>query len=413
MPRKRITIFLVTCVMASGLLTAAARAPSSSKENVLHRFTGMGGANPVVGLVSDPAGNLYGTTAGGGVTGVGTAFELMPAANGTWTYKVLRSFNGPDGGGPWGSLVLDATGNLYGTTRNGGTRSGCGGYGCGDVFELMPGADGKWTENVLHDFNGSDGAWPQTGLIFDPAGNLYGTASSGGGHGHGTVFELMPGSNGKWTAKVLYAFQSNGTDGGAPLAGVIFDASGNLYGTTSEGGIRYNGCGARGCGTVFELTPGANGIWTEMILSSFQANGRGRNPAGGVIFDAAGNLYGTTYAPTANVFELMPGSGGTWTEKVLYEVGGYPSGGLVFDGAGNLYGTTGAFGTAFELQPGANGQWTERILHTFKDNSRTGSDPQSDLILDSAGNLYGTTYEGGNLNDCQGNGCGVVFELTP
>ena len=203
-------------------------------------------------------------------------FELTPAAGGTWTEKVLYSFSGgTDGDQPAAGLIFDAAGNLYGTTYVGGTSDN------GTVFELTPAGGGTWTERVLYNFNGTGGAIPQAGLIFDAAGNLYGTTFAGGTYNLGTVFELTPAGGGTWTEQVLHNF-GNGTDGGGPWAGLIFDAAGNLYGTTRYGGS-YGG------GTVFRLN--AQG---ETLLYSF-SGADGANPIAGLVLDAAGNLYGTTY----------------------------------------------------------------------------------------------------------------------
>src|ERR1019366_6634594 len=199
--------------------------------------------------------------------------------------QVLHSFgNGTDGNDPLGGLIFDASGNLYGTTLGGGT------YGGGTVFELTPAGGGSWTETVLHNFdsNGTDGFTPYAGLIFDSAGNLYGTTRWGGTYGGGTVFELTTAAGGGWTEQVLHSFDHNYTDGYYPQAGLIFDAAGNLYGTTSQGGTYVY------WGTVFELTPAAGGDWTETVLHNFNQNGTdGYYPEAGLIFDAAGNLYGT------------------------------------------------------------------------------------------------------------------------
>ena len=340
-----------------------------------------------------------------------------------WNEKVLHNFNnnGTDGHFPSAGLILDAAGNLYGTTYVGGA------YGYGMVFELTPAAGGGWTEQVLHsfDYNGTDGGYPYAGLIFDKNGNLYGTTDVGGDlacnapYGCGTVFQLTPAAGGGWNEKVLYSFEGN-PDGADPYAGLIFDAAGNLYGTTSYGGT-YRNC-RYGCGTVFELTPAAGGGWTETVLHSFDGNPDGANPLfGGLIFDAAGNLYGTTYQggtySYGTVFELTPPAGGGWTEKVLYSFnndgmdGVWPESGPIFDAAGNLYGTTrqgGTYGggTVFELTPTPGGGWTEQVLHYFG-NGMDGVIPYAGLIFDAAGNPYGSTEGGGDYGD------GTVFELTP
>jgi uncharacterized repeat protein (TIGR03803 family) len=329
-------------------------------------------------LLIDSSGNLYGTTPFGG-TGAcpsgatcGIVFELMPKAGGGWTEKILHNFiyNGKDGYSPSGVLVSDSAGNLYGTTANGGT------YDAGTVFELLPKAGGSWGERVLHSFknNNKDARYPSAGVIFDKAGNLYG-ASEGGLYDYGAVFELTPKAGGGWTEKVLHNFNNNGTDGYYPFYGsLILDAAGNLYGTTAAGGTGA-GCGqlGPGCGTVFELSPKTSGVWTETILHNFTFNGTdGFEPLAGVIFDAAGNLYGTTvgggtgtcYDGCGTVFKLTPAAGGNWTETV-YSLGSSSADGaglgcsLIFDASGNLYGTTpaggayesGYYGTVFEMTP--------------------------------------------------------------
>ena len=206
---------------------------------------------------------------------------------------MLHNFNcnGTDGAYPEAGLIFDTAGNLYGTTSEGGT------YGYGTVFELTPQAGGGWTEQVLHNFNGTDGAYPYASLIFDAAGNLYGTTSGGGTYSYGTVFELTPQAGGGWTEQVLYNFNGDGTDGANPYAGLIFDAAGNLYGTTLRGGT-YGG------GTVFELTPKRAGAGRRRCCITSTPMSDGYYPYGGLIFDAAGNLYGTTsrgrrYQPTS------------------------------------------------------------------------------------------------------------------
>jgi uncharacterized repeat protein (TIGR03803 family) len=423
---KRLSIRLTAALAmfaATLLLVASTFAAAQLQEEVLHSFQndGTDGIDPGPGLISDGAGNLYGTTSVGGTHNWGTVFELSPAAGGGWTEKVLYSFASvPDGSWPMSALIFDAAGNLYGTTLSGGTNNG------GTVFELSPDGGGGWTEKVLHNFGigGIDGDEPQAGLIFDAAGNLYGTTGRGGGTFYGTVFELSPDGGGGWTEQVLHSFGA-GTDGAFPYAGLIFDAAGNLYGTTYEGGA-FDTCAAEGCGTVFELMPAAGGNWTEKVLYSFDYNsGGGIAPSANLIFDGAGNLYGTTssgYYGDSNgtVFELSPTAGGNWTEQVLHSFGSgtdgnNPVGSLIFDFAGNLYGTTawgGTFssclngcGTVFELMPAAGGNWTEQVLHNFADVP-DGSWPHSALIFDTAGNLYGTTLLGGNSAH------GTVFEIA-
>jgi len=340
-------------------------------------------------------------------------FAVTQLVTSTWAAtqeKVLHNFknNTKQGNTLYAGLIFDAAGNLYGTTASGGD------YGVGTVFELMPKAGGGWTETVLHNFknNGRDGEGPYAGLIFDAAGNLYGTTASGGNYGVGTVFELTPKAGGGWTEKVLHNFENSGKKGNTPYAGLIFDAAGNLYGTTVSGGYY-------GVGTVFELTPQAGGGWTETVLHNFKNNTeQGNTLYGGLIFDGAGNLYGTTvnggYYGVGTVFKLTPKAGGGWTETVLHNfddngTDGYsPYASLIFDAAGNLYGATteggNGYGTVFELTPKAGGGWTEKVLYRF--NGLDGLEPYASLIFDAAGNLYGTTVAGGTQ------GYGTVFELT-
>ena len=395
-----------TWVVTLAVLCVASLASSSwaASMKVLHSFKD--GFVPQAGLVSDAAGNLYGTTSGGGVYDKGTVFELTLKANGRWTEKVLLSFHGAHGALPRSSLIFDASGNLYGTTYGGGKQT-CS-SGCGTVFKLSPKAGGAWTEQVLYRFKGSvtDGSGPEAVLIFDGSGSIYGTTTSGGTAGVGTVFELTPRS-GSWTEKVVYSF----LDGGRPYGGLVLDAAGILYGTTGSGG-------SYGYGAVFKLTPKAGGRWAEKVIHSFNRTD-GYLPLSGLTFDDSGNLYGTTFGGGAygygTVFELTPKTGGGWTENVLqsfsYLDGSGPAGSLIFDAAGNLYGTTYSggsgdcqygCGTVFELAPLGGGVWTEFLLVDFQDTA----DPAANVILGSWGELYGTTSHGGNY------GGGSVFETT-
>ncbi len=385
-------------------------------EKSLYDFgNGTDGIGPQAGLISDAAGNLYGTTYDGGVYSGGTVFELTPREGGGWTEKVLRSFHrdGTNGANPKASLTFDAAGNLYGTTYAGGIHN------LGTVFELTPNADGSWTEFVLHCFgNGADGQNPTGSLIWDAAGNLYGTTVNGGIHSAGTLFELTPRVGRGWSEKLLHSF-GLGTHGQHPYAGVIFDAAGNLYGTTYDGGIHN-------LGTVFQLTPKADGGWSEFVLHNFGTGSDGENPTASLIWDAAGNLYSTTVNGgihgLGTLFELTPRVGGGWSEELLHSFGlgthgQHPYAGVVFDAAGNLYGTThdgGIYnlGTIFELAPNADGGWSENTLHNLGTAGTDGTGPNAGLIWDAAGNLYGTTT-GGGIYGCGWDRCGTVFEITP
>jgi uncharacterized repeat protein (TIGR03803 family) len=357
----------------------------------------------------------------------------------TLLYSFPNGSAGPDASGPGASLIGDSSGNLYGTTQLGGAK------GEGTVFELSPAVGGGWTEKVLYSFGQcpqapcSGASEPEGSLVFDAQGNLYGTTESGGPGGEfggrGTVFELSPGTGGVWTETTLYEFGGVTGDGANPAAALIFDATENLYGTTQAGG-------ANGKGAVFELSPGTGGVWTEKVLYSFAGPAAnppdGQDPTGNLIFDAQGNLYGTTFTGGKNdttgeggtVFEMSPGAGGVWTEKVLYNFGGanspdgnQPTASLIFDSQGNLYGTTreggsSLDGTVFELSPAAGGTWTESLLHNFTGAPSDGAVPYCSLFFDAQGNLYGTTKYGGPNNftlSPVGNylGSGMVFELTP
>jgi uncharacterized repeat protein (TIGR03803 family) len=398
----------------------------AQRYKTLHKFTGgKDGSASLGGLIFDAAGNLYGTTYEGGRYGWGSVFELRRGATGEWTETVLHNFGKVnDGALPDASLTFDSAGNLYGTTPQGGV------YGGGTAFELTPGANGKWIENVLYSFcslsNCEDGAIPTGALVRDPTGNLYGTTAQGfgecGGSPCGVVFELTSDAKGKWREKVLHRFRGN--DGSTPYGSLIFDMSGILYGITFSGG-------SYGQGTAYQLAPKANGRWTETVLHNFGSSGDGSGPFAGLILDAVGKLYGTTYSGGAHlggsVFYLTRGAKGKWTETVLHSFssgtdGFAPYTSLVFDGAGNLYGTTaegGNFsqctgtgcGVVFELTPGTGGAWKEKVLHRFGDG-KDGAYPFADLILDATGNLYGTASQGGG-SGCSGSGCGMVFEITP
>jgi uncharacterized repeat protein (TIGR03803 family) len=403
--------------------TPVAAQEQQQQEKVLYNFFNVGDAvNPVAGVISDAAGNLYGTSFYGGAYGNGMVYLLTPGAGG-WQQIILHSFNpnGIDGFGPTASLIFDSAGNLYGTTEFGGTGACTNGFGCGTAFELSP-ANGGWTETILHDFQGTDGWEVHAGLVMDSVGNLYGTTANGGASSQGVVFELSPRDGGTWTETTVHNF-TGGADGGVPWGSVILDAAGNVYGMTSEGGGTSAEC-KYGCGVVFELSPVAGGRWTGKLLHNFSTlTGDGRYPSAALTFDSAGNLYGTAGSGGGNghfsagiVFKLSPIGGGKWQEKILHNFnqtgtdGVNPSGTLVFDAAGNLYGVTqsggsGGHGTAFELTPSGAGSWSETILHNFSDNGADGYFPSSALIFDASGNLYGTTPGGGHF------GLGTVFEI--
>jgi uncharacterized repeat protein (TIGR03803 family) len=339
--------------------------------------------------------------------------------------KVIYSFAGgsADGELPTSNLISDSAGNLYGTTTEGGNSSSCGPFGgesCGVVFQLTP-SNGNWTEKVIYSFGGgADGGTPYSGLAMDASGNLYGTTFAGGASGQGTVFELTP-ANGTWTETVLHSF-TGGSDGAAPRAGLILRGN-SLAGTTTLGGSG-NGCVfGTPCGTVFGMSHTSKG-WIEKVLYTFTGGSDGGIPYGGLVVDNAGNLYGTTTqygACCGTVFELTPGKG-TWTEKTLYSFtgasdGSYPEGTLILDPAGNLYGTTSTgggsqVGTVFQLEKTQNG-WTLNTLHTFTGDP-DGAVPEAGLVRRGS-SVFGTTYNGGTGSQCGlfgGTPCGTVYELS-
>ena len=391
--------FALTLISASTLL--ATRLVQAQTFTTLHDFSGQNdGGTPTGVLIRDRAGNLYGTASTGGnntcspAPSCGVVYKLTHTGS-SWLFSTIYAFHGPDGATPEAGVIIGPDGNLYGTTSTGGAA------GAGVVFRLQPPAticksvSCSWTETVLHSFfvDPQDGTGPSYGpLVFDRAGNIYGT-TIGGGASAGTVFEMSP-SNGGWVEKVIYSFQGE-PDGAQPACGVVFDADGNLYGTTVTGGTgRF--------GTVFELAPAGSG-WTESVLYRFTDGPEGYGPFAGVILDGSGNLYGATAAGNITVYELIP-SGGSWTFQVLFPLnayfGSYES--LTFDSAGNLLGTVYA-GTpeVFRLTP-SNGQWT---LTGF--NGNDGGFSLSNVIQDASGNLYATSSAGGAYHQ------GTVFEITP
>lgn len=416
-------------------LVALALVPSTwARSGKEYKFKGgSDGAIPRGGLVSDGAGSFYGATANGGL-GYGMVYKMTLGQDGSWTETVIYKFkSGTDGGGPECNLVFDNAGNLYGTTAGGGQWSS------GTVFEMSPAQGGTWTESVLYSFRGgTDGATPETGVILDSAGNLYGSTLFGGCNPTncpGVVFELTPNQGGSWTERILYTFQG-GADGEF-ASGLVLDSAGNLYGSTYFGGTIQGGCGSGGCGTVFELTPAQSGSWTKTVLYAFKYSLDGAYPSSGVVFDSAGSLYGEAsnggsfacpFVGCGVVYELTPESG-SWKFSVAHTFNGLngskgwsPTGGLVFDSLGNLFGTTteggsstacGNFGcgTIFKLTPSAGGHFAFGMIGSF--NGTDGSGAGNGVVVDAAGKLYGTAQQGGNLKCNPPSGCGVVFTLTP
>ncbi len=426
---NRCAVALALAIIFALTVTASHSAQAQTL-TVLHSFTGArDGANPAAGLTMDATGNLYGTTENGGA-GYGTVFKLSHSNSG-WTLTPLYSFGGePDGANPVARVVFGPDHSLYGTTEYGGATGYCTG-GCGTVFNLKPTPTAcktalcPWVETILRRFT-TGGDFPQSEVVFDSEGNLYGTTYEGGfledgGGGScypcGNVYELVP-SSGSWTEKVVYAFTGYqlGVDGAYPIGGVIFGKDGNLYGTNTN----YGECAF---GTVFQLTFSGS-QWTENILHHFCGGTDGAKPSSSLIIDAAGNMYGATPgaypgygSQRGSAFMLTPSNGG-WSYSVIYtfsEYGGGPAGALVMDKAGNLYGTTvtggnvgcGSYGcgTIFKLSP-SNGSWTYTELYDFAGGADGGA-PYSNLVMDASGNFYGTASVGGQ------SGQGVIFEFVP
>lgn len=402
---------------------------AGGKLKVLHVFKGGNdGVAPSGNLVFDAKGNLYGTTTQGGGSnncnsfnkGCGTVFQLMPASKGPWKEQILYSFqNGASAGvGLNGSLVVDKSGNVYGTAFYDGKDFE------GTVFELQPGSGG-WSESIIYPFCSqekcTDGANPDSGLILDSSGNLFGSATAGGTEQGGVAFELTPGPS-SWTESVLFNFcpgsPCNG-DGWLPLK-LAQNPSGNLYGVTIWGGNYFFPCvPGDGCGAVFKLTQ-SSGEWKDSTLHRFTGRD-GAFPVGGLVFDQHNNLYGATGGDGAfgcgTIFQLSPKSGGGWNYNTIYNLrNGVVAGTLAVDASGNLYGANSAVGggpcTAagsgeiFKLTPPAHGHWKYSSVYTFS-GYKNGDQPSSGLIFDGSGNLYGTTGTGGDFS------YGVVYEVTP
>jgi hypothetical protein len=446
------------------VLATVSTASAGWKEKVLYSFQGglTDGSTPAGGVVFDKAGNLYGATTGGGpdscapiVNECGLVFELSPPAKGgdPWTETLIYQFKGKgfnDASAPAGGVLVDAGGNVYGTTAYGGTGD-CvllgTKAGCGTVFELSPPAQkgGAWTETILYSFkSGKDGYFPAGDLTFDANGNLYGATLFGGGKGTtcnpyyqycGTVFELSPPKQkgGSWTEKVLHSFGS-GKDGVNPNGGLIFDSKGAIYGSTSAGGGNPNpNCQSGtdvGCGTVFKLSPPKTkgGAWSERLLYSFRGRPKdGQGPNGSLVFDAKGALYGTGGGGSQEfgvVFQLAPPGKGSrdWRETLILTFGlhndlCYANDGPVSDSSGYLYGVAGCGaynrGAVYRLAPPKtqHGGWSLSTLYDFKGAPDAGY-PESSLTFGAGRNLYGTTQSDGTGTGCQG-GCGTVFEVSP
>jgi len=396
------------------LAVALASPASASTTQVVYSFAGgPDGEYTDTDLVMDAAGNIYGTSVLGGTFGGGTVFQLTPSGN-AWTHTVLYSFTGgADGGEPYKGVTLDALGNLYGTAVIGGTGGTCPEQGCGVIYKLTN-SGGTWSQKVLYNFTGGDdGYGPGAGLTIDKNGNLYGMTPTGGAFGLGVVFQLRSEPNDHWRLRVIHAF-TGGDDGGTGSAGRMLLRAGRLFGVATVGG-------ANGKGTVFQLTASSTGMWTFKTLYAFKGQPDAGFPYGGLSFDAAGNLYGTTYYDGANnlgsAYQLIPQPSGDWQEKVLYSFQGGSDGlgpisNLVSDAAGNLYGTTSeggagcSCGTVFKLTPDGYGNWTESVSHRFQ-GPPDAAFAYNGLVAAPDGSFFGATVHGGAAND------GAIYQFIP
>ncbi len=389
-PQRAANRLAVGCV----LIVLAIHPAQAQTFSVIHTFMGAGdGSNPTAGLAMDAAGNFYGTAT--------VAFKLRNSGSG-WILTPLYDFQS---GLTTGEVVFGPNGSLYGTNPQGGYFGGqCWEYGCGLAFNLRPPPTAcasvlcNWNETTLYTFQNPGDGIPNNGIVFDPAGNLYGTTLLA------TVFELSP-SSGGWTYSLIHQF--NGMDGGDPYSGVIRDSRGNLYGTTANDG-------PYGYGTVYQLSPSGSG-WIINLLYSFQNGSDGAAPIGGLVFDNQGNLYGTTNSGGSGgggtVFKLTS-TGGSWTLTTLYSfsgmAGSYAS--LAIDASGNLYGTTyrdGAdgYGSVFRLTNSGE-SWTFTDLHDFT-SGNDGCYPSGNIAIDAQGNLYSTASDCGEYRQ------GVIWEIAP
>jgi len=419
-----------TVLMLAAITLGLAMSAQAQTETTLYNFPfGKNSpGSPPSGPVFDKAGNLYGVSTFGGLGYFGVVYKLTPVSGG-WQESVIFSFGGGTGGGyPYSTPIFDKAGNLYGTASAGGP------YGSGVVYKLSPTASGEWKQTVLYNFTGgNDGAAPGLGnLVFDKAGNLYGSNIAGANvtsqacsntGGCGVIFQLSPVAGGNWKFNLLHTF-SGGWDGVGP-AFLTFDAKGDLFGSAAGAWSGFELPSQPGL--VFKLTPSTGGPWKDSVIYAFKGSTDGGLPSA-LIFDNEGNIYGSGadggildncwsgYGPMGCgvVFQLSPQSNGKWKETALYAFtggsdGSQPDGGLVIDN-GSLYGTTwgggsSGSGVVFELSCNPDETWSEAVTHSFVGTD--GAAPRSTLVVDKSGNLYGTTYSGGS------GGYGVVFEITP
>jgi uncharacterized repeat protein (TIGR03803 family) len=451
------------CIILLTSLALTLTASAQWQESVLYSFQGgTDGQWPLGSVVFDADGNLYGVTEAGGANtctsygNCGTVYQLAPPMQpgAPWVETVLHIFQGHtagDASDPLGGLVIDTNGNLYGATGGGGTGN-CeilGTFpGCGAVYELSPPTvkGGAWVERVLYSFQGgTDGAFPYGDIVFDNAGNLYGATLYGGGYGTqcgdtfyvscGTVFELSPPKvkGEQWTEQVLARFRGltpgkQYGDGANPNGGLLIDKAGAIYGTTQIGGFDCQHSSNYGCGIAYRLDPPTEEgePWTRTYLHVFTSGADGSLPNGGLVFDHYGDLYGTMPGGTGaygSIFHLVAHPGDKWTNHIVFNFndgysGGLPRTGFVIDSKGNLYGTTssgganGSGGTLFEMASEAVASTLPvKVLHAFLGDP-DGYYPDGNLIFDAAGDIFGTTQQGGT-GTCYPHGCGTIFEAVP
>ncbi len=435
---KRVDLWAIAGAFAIAILMiVAATQVEAQTFTVLHQFTGgADGSSPYGGLSLDRSGNILGTATYGanqscadsyGV-GCGTLFKLTRSGSG-WLFSPLYAFQGGnDGANPAANLTIARDGTVYGTTNGGGggncTDSTFSTHGCGTVFRMRPMPNRctsvlcAWNETVLYRFTGgADGNNLLGQLAVDAAGNVYGTTAEGGAYGGGEAFQLAPAGS-SWTKSAIHTFGS-ASDGLNPTGGLTLGPDGDLYGNTiySADGL----CSFTSCGTLYQLTPSGSG-WSENILYVFHCGSDGCGPQPALIFDPAGNYYGTSMGEPNAVFQMSPSNGG-WNFSAVhdFDFGGLQSlfGSLAMDAAGNLYGASYygnssncvyGCGTVFKLTP-SQGGWTYTLLYQFTGGA-DGGHPYGGVVVDADGNVYGTTTDGG-ANNCEYSGCGTLWKITP
>jgi len=398
-----------TAALAIAALALFCSASASTTQQVVYNFTGgIDGGNAATTVAFAASGKAIVTTVQGGIDGCGTVDRLTPT-QGMWTSRTLWTFTcGADGKNPHGGVTLDAAGNMFGTTVAGGSGGICVGDGCGVVFRIA--ARGGF--RVIYNFTGlKDGFGPGNPVALDTHGNLYGDAPDGGAHGEGVVYQLSF-HHDHWVQKVIHAF-TGGNDGGVGSLGpLLIDSAGDIFGVTEIGGFHQ-------AGTAFKITPGPNGTWTYNVIYAFKGSPDAAFPYGGLIADASGNLYGTTYfggaSGNGSVYELMPRATGKYADRVLYsftggEDGGNPTTTLLFDSAGDLVGTTDAGGAScscgviFKIDHMTG---VESVMHAFGSTQTDGQSPLYGLTPDAHGNLFTSTVGGGSF------GQGTIYGITP